>query len=392
VTIDNQCEVKLDVIAFGEAVRFVQLPGDIKCCEDLSKFEGNNRKVIPKITFILNSVGERERTSQSIGNSRIQISESGIALKLGEEFSVFVVNRTGGLDIYVDYAPSVKRQLLLKAPKFIQKMKSSEFETASDAISRSFMFRVYYPLLTLFLRSQDKVLMHGSTLCVGDETHLYTGLGGSGKTSLSSYTLLNNATSKFIADDISVIDANTRQVYFNPFVVHVYPYNVKGFDKLFSRISSNWKFLEKLHWYTREKLFGVKGVRRRVSPNLLFEVNSADTYLSNVEFCFRTTETLFNRRVISSAEISDVSVEIILDEVKGLATLLNDVGCIPKEIRGRYLKDNLNIFNISLNEFLNSYQRLLNNIFRKTLNHVLFIPNKTNPEELYSLVQKDRQR
>lgn len=57
------------------------------------------------------------------------------------------------------------------------------------------------------------------------KTKIFSGWGGSGKTSLSS-ALYQKYNGKFISDDLTII-GDTNLVYFNPSLLNIYDYNIR---------------------------------------------------------------------------------------------------------------------------------------------------------------------
>lgn len=154
-------------------------------------------------------------------------------------------------------------------PKSLQRLVNISYSDMYQLEASHIGFRVLRGLTQLELLDRGATYVHGSSIL--DERSgrvaLLTGWGGSGKTSTSARLLgREGSTWTFLGDDLSVVDADGR-VWFSPYPVHVYPYNVQGDARLSSILKKHrLHWVDDLHWRTWRRVFGSGGVVRRMAP------------------------------------------------------------------------------------------------------------------------------
>ena len=100
---------------------------------------------------------------------------------------------------------------LLETINDVSSMICERFEGTSDSVIRSFMLG---NCIAVIMTQRKKLVLHGSSILIGDTTALICGDSGTGKSTLSMALLDNGG--KLMADDISVLDVIDDQVYSLP--------------------------------------------------------------------------------------------------------------------------------------------------------------------------------
>ena len=368
---------------FGQNVLIKSFMNIEKIMPDICDFELSQSQE-PDVTFEivdekynLNENGELSKLKQKTGD--LEVYSDSVLFKTSQDFWMYVKEiNNGTLHVICIYKAVLKRKIAKKLP-LVYKLRSSEYETPDFAIARSFIFRCFYPIMQLKAISQDKSFIHGSTITKNNESIIMTGWGGSGKTSLSSCVLYEDKEYTFQSDDIAILSSN-GETYFNPMVAHIYPYNLVGFKDFESKLSSLQSFSSRLHWKLKKKIKGMKGVRRRVRPVDLFQVNRGKAKLSKVIFFQRKDipKTVISK--IDSSTMSQLSLNVIMTEVSSLVSILSKFGSTYRSAGDESLP--VKIFNVDIELYCKHQISIYENSLRNVDCFIVEVPIKHGPKEL----------
>ena len=120
----------------------------------------------------------------------------------------------------------------------------------------------------LFLHEGNGALIHASAVEKKGEVTLFTGLRGIGKTTISSLLIFERGY-RFLSDDITFLTADGNVVLY-PRYLMVYPYSVREVEAMGRKLGGYLGALDKANWRLRSFLLGERGVRRRVSPLVMY--------------------------------------------------------------------------------------------------------------------------
>ncbi|MDI5934352.1 hypothetical protein [Halomonas kalidii] len=167
---------------------------------------------------------------------------------------------------------SWRRQVSRRLPETVLKWMTPRYAGMDEMRYLDFLYHVLLPVLQLALVRQNCSLLHTAAMDVGDgRIVLLAGSGGAGKTSTLSACVRNSPSWRLLADDFTVLSAN-GQAFGLPMACHVYPYNINYVSG--SAPVADAGFFDTAHWLIRNRLFGAKGVVRRLPLSALGEIVS----------------------------------------------------------------------------------------------------------------------
>ena len=116
---------------------------------------------------------------------------------------------------------------------------------------------------------EELVPIHAAALELPDAgMTLIGGTGGVGKTTMA-LDLCRTMGASFAADDIAVVDGRGN-VHPNLAYPKIYAYNLRGDPELRASVLGSASRADRAQWRWRQRRVGPAGVRRRVSPRMLF--------------------------------------------------------------------------------------------------------------------------
>jgi hypothetical protein len=195
---------------------------------------------------------------------------------------------------------------------FVKRFLNMEFASVKEQMGQILHELIFVPMNYFF---EDKFLVHSSAFqSPNGKTFLIGGTGGIGKTSLELF-LCRNKNFSFIADDISIIDGNSK-VYPNLSFPKIYGYNVFQKGDLKKVLLSDRTLMNKLHWKLSIKLRGKDKVRRKISPKKLYK--SYLNYPVKLDTYFILTKkadiTSLQKRVLDLSDAVTLTIKIIQNE------------------------------------------------------------------------------
>uniref|UniRef100_A0A7V5XGD3 HPr kinase n=1 Tax=Thermodesulfobacterium geofontis TaxID=1295609 RepID=A0A7V5XGD3_9BACT len=178
-----------------------------------------------------------------------------------------------------------------------------------------FLYNILIPIVQSILLTKGCTFIHAASVCSVKGSYLFSGLGGAGKTSASSYLYLKESdVYNCLGDDFSII-SETGIVYPNPMPMNVYPYNIKSFPELKKYLLTSMSFSEKFYWKVRSFLFGSKAAMKRIAlPKTT--VDCQNTELNTVFHLERWGGETFKIKELKPREFSTIAKNILLYEFK----------------------------------------------------------------------------
>ena len=319
----------------------------------------------------------------TIGEGRLKFSNT-------PEYEILVDYRGKHIEVYCFHKLNRNKKLAKKMPT-LYKIYSSEFESIDLRIARGFIYYCLQPVLQMLLVTKGTTFVHGSSVVKNNgKGVLFTGWGGSGKTSTSSSLLLKNKSFFFLSDDIAIVDKN-KKIYSNPAVSHIYPYNVQGVKELEDKVIGDKTVSNKLHWAIRKKYFGAKGVRRRIRPKDFYQIDDAIDVTSETNIFFvRNDEKDITIQVLEKNDIVSLSINVINYEIKGINELNNKINSIPRNVIENERKNHpLLSFFISKAGYFECLKSVYNDYYANSDCYLISVPKATKPLELLGFVEEE---
>ena len=149
--------------------------------------------------------------------------------------------------------------------KVYTKWNNIQFHYPYQRFGQMFHELVIVPTLLMFV--DDVVVIHGSSVSINNEGYIFTGSGGSGKTSISTSLILEKDY-KFVADDITFLNVSGR-LYSNLEFPKIYYYNVKQNPALKKKLMDKRNIFDKIQWILKQNI-PPYSVRRSVNPRSFF--------------------------------------------------------------------------------------------------------------------------
>ena len=344
----------------------------------------------PIIKYILNELSLFPNTDHDphltfyFTNSKIQQND-GIRIDniIANENSIFITNGSFDYKIIFDepcnYTKILLRPKVCKENYIIQnfnKFLDWNYLTKLETLAKDFMYNIFDYLLHLKMLKYGGAFIHASSVEKDGKAYVFTGWGGTGKTSILIRLVMRDQMN-FLSDDLSIINSREKSVYLNPKFIQIYPYNVRGDHQLYRKLMGNRSLFDKLNWHWRRIIYGSKGVRRRVSPKELFGSDriGSKAEIYKVLFFARSVKNKYEIKRISPSKMALLNANIIIPELHPLSQYiyqLHAVGC------------NL----IPSLDFI--FQKTME-IYEKSFNgkecYYVVLPSKAPPNDVYDFIK-----
>lgn len=265
---------------------------------------------------------------------------------------------------------------LITAPnafrKSIRKWLNMQFTNRTENIGQIFHENVLIPL-SFFIK--DVAPIHASGFQHQNKTYLLGGTGGVGKTTLELLFCIKKKAS-FITDDIAIIN-NENTVFPNYNYPKIYGYNLIGNTELKEKIFKKAGFLNKIHWFLHQKIFGIQKVRRKISPFKLYaSVIKNPIAITDYLILFKSETPVIKQEKLPIKNTVKASIDVILTEY---AYFFNQLKW--HEFNANVLGENP-IYTISILQ--KKWENTLESALKQTNNSVVKIP--------FSITHQDYQR
>ena len=266
-----------------------------------------------------------------------------------------------------------------KSKNFISKFRTINYENTIDSIGEILHELVFIPM-NFF--DTTKALIHASSMknISNNKVIMIGGTGGVGKTSLE-LLLCEELGYSFISDDIAIVSSDIK-IFPNLSYPKIYAYNVANNIKLYNKLFMNKSIIDKFQWNLRKKLKGEKGVRRSISPNIIFD--SVERVPNKIDEYYILSRT----NLVTKIEIEEVDNSIAVDMT--LKIIKNEYASVIQHIvwheyNALFNKQNPIISELKLYEtWSNIYQKIFSNI--KCF--VVRIPNNISHEIFLKSMKK----
>lgn len=320
----------------------------------------------------------------SIGDSSVVIDEtrsgkgvlkSTLFEYIGDRFSRVMQitrDRQSDLDIEVYYDSPLYEGNLSPLQHYLR-WSDWTYEPWHRAFAKSFVYNRLEPLLQVELLRRDATFIHAGAVAIDGDGIVFTGAGGSGKTSTTSALLRSHDDTKFLSDDLAILDAG-GSVYSYPKTAVVYPYNIGESGIREDEILTG--PLDRFHWNIRQKRHGQKGVRRRVKPERLYSgqvPDRAEFVLDTAVFLVREHRDSITHETVSATELAERSTSVIVDELGWLSDYKSTVHAADPSTQ-------------SLSELLVDIETTYERAFEGTNGFVLSVPFDATPSDLSEYV------
>lgn len=233
-------------------------------------------------------------------------------------------------------------------------------------------------ILEIELLKRDKTFLHAGIFSKNKEAIAITGTGGSGKTS-SLFKILENKEYKYLSEDFGIIGKDLK-TYYNPKPLSIYESDIKFNPKILSKTYNFLNKKEKILWNIKVKILKRNPIIK-LNPKLLLNDRIEEkAELKKVLYFLRTDTKDIKIKTITSKELTNRSLNVALREFKmffEIFTLLN-----------ANKKDNYDF--LTVDDIINNIRNLYIDIFSKTKNYLIEIPFKEIPENIISILQKER--
>lgn len=298
----------------------------------------------------------------------------------GRAWSVYLdKNDDGELHIYCIPHPVGHMKIIKLLPSFLIKPLLNDAPSFKYLQASYFLYNVLVPIAEMQLLKKDCTFIHSSSVSSSDGSFLFTGLGGTGKTSISSYLYLRKE-SKFgcLGDDLSIVSGD-GQVFLNPMPMNVYPYNVETFPELGKYVKSSLSFFEKFLWKTRSSILGSKAAMKRVSiPKN--RVKTSKDKINAIYYLERSDVDNIRIDQITAGEVSFVSKNILLGELSSKMSLF---------VSANTRIEKRNILNIpTIEELSLNTEEIYNAALKDKSVYKVSIPMSMNTVELGESIQE----
>ncbi len=219
-------------------------------------------------------------------------------------YSKFSIHYTKSKDnrLECEILPKIQKNVIMR---YLKKLNNIQYDSVPERLAQIITENLLIPSIYF---NEDLAPVHSAGIADPDERAiLLGGTGGVGKTSLEIELCRNHGCS-FINDDISVINGN-GQVYSNLAFPKIYGYNLENNDEVKKIIFGTMPLHDKLAWHLKYRFLGPSKVRRKISPDLLYD------HILN-------KKTLLHKYIILMREdVSSISIETVEPHVAADATL-----------------------------------------------------------------------
>lgn len=196
----------------------------------------------------------------------------------------------------------------------ITKLNNIQFHYPYQRFGQIFHEQVICPTVLMFCN--DTILMHGSGVSKNNKGNIFTGTGGSGKTSIALNLILKEKYN-FLADDICFLNTNGK-LYSNLEFPKIYNYNIKQNKFLKKIVFKGKNIIDRLQWIIKQHI-PPKSVRRSINPKILFDNRIIDFVdLDKIFVLFRCNSEKMSVNQITNNELSIITYDIIKSEYSNL--------------------------------------------------------------------------
>lgn len=308
-----------------------------------------------------------DQRGQSIGGVKGRVQDR-LGL-LGYQAHIHLDQGTTTLTLHYDEDLYTGQFRLLRE---YQKFQNWTYFNRYERVVKNILYNIFEPVLQIRLLASGCSFLHSSGVTFEDQTILFTGWGGAGKTSLSA-ELVRNEGYQIIGDDFTIV---SEEGIMHPYLKSgvVYPYNVEHMRDPPEIFDSK---IDRFQWWLKRRQGGPKNVRRRIKLDRFYgeeNVNRDPKPISNVVYMLRANGDDFSHERADASDIARRASAVILHELSPFAT--------------EYLSaiNNGTESWLSPEEIMSKSRNVFERSFDKVELHILHVPISADAEELAGYV------
>lgn len=244
-------------------------------------------------------------------------------------------------------------------------------------LASAITYTVIEPFLFINSFRHSFNILHASGVCYRNGAKIFTGMGGSGKTAIST-SLLAETNAKYLGDDYILLDAETKTAKLYPKKIMIYHHNITGHGyNIETKLINRNDIFDKSNWVLRSHIFGRNNVRRRILPEKLYSEDKVcrSAELSELFILDRDNYKSLKISKISPEKSAQFCIDIMKFEQK---TILKELD-ITSRIDNKYP---------SLEDVLNSAFKEYYKTFSNVSCYHVRIPNRTRQNDLKRFLWK----
>ena len=244
------------------------------------------------------------------------------------------------------------------------------YVTPVQSYAYNILGNIYQPIMHLQLLCFNRAFIHASSIVKNGKVILFPAKPGVGKTN-TVIRMVNYGGWQFLADDFTIIREDST-AYLNPKYLPVYPYNLDLDIELCNQFLKTQSILDAIQWRHRNRKYGSRGVRRRISPVKLFGRDSIghDGKIDSVFFLKKISDRYCTLQKINSDEIAQWSADITMGELWPSLKSLENVS-------------------FNRNQIMKKTVEIYSNAFSNKKCFCLGIPDSVNFEKVYEFLMKE---
>lgn len=251
-------------------------------------------------------------------NGRVLVTPNGIRIDAGGivyEVEPIICNVT----LHVKMMSS-----RLPVPEFVSRSRDWNFLTFAETKAKDFMYNVFDWITQIVNLANGQSYIHASSMCRDHQAVAIMAWGGVGKTT-TMLKLCTEGEWRFMSDDLGLI-AEDGTLYRTPKRLQVYAYNLEGQSRLRNHLMGRRSLVDKAAFTYREKRFGPKKVRRRVSAEELLGPGrlADDAPLTDIIFLERSNVQDMTPKSVSTDELAERMAAIVMAEIEPYSSLARE--------------------------------------------------------------------
>lgn len=225
----------------------------------------------------------------------------------------YTVNLGSPAKILISSDPlSLKHRIL---PSFLRRSYDWNFLNKEENMAKNFVYSIFDYLSQVVNLPLNQTYIHASSFAKEDYGVVVAARGGTGKTTSMLKFVIDDGW-KYISDDLVGIDSQGL-LWRTPKKLQVYAYNLQGEPAIRHRLLHHRSLIDKTSWNLHKSLKGKNKVRRRVSAEKLFGIDSVakSAKLKKAFFIERANVNEFYYRVLDKKDFSQRLASMLLEEV-----------------------------------------------------------------------------
>jgi hypothetical protein len=198
----------------------------------------------------------------------------------------------------------------------VERFQDWNYLNRNQTVAKNFMYDIFDWSTHLAQLKLGQSFMHASSMEREGRGLAVVGWGGVGKTTSVLKLVIENGW-KFLSDDLGIID-DAGNITRAPKRLQVHGYNLEGQPTIRDRVLHKRDLFDQLSWMYMLRRRGVKGVRRRISPQVLFgeAALGCGTKLTDLIYLERTDGDKPTLHDMHPAEVARRISAIVMAEIE----------------------------------------------------------------------------